>query len=60
MRSRKIARHRAERMGRQAGEQHKNQPPRGNTSTAVLVFPLEILGENTHENIKGVGNKSHY
>ena len=56
MRSRKVARHRAERMGRQAGEQHKNQPPRGNTGTAVLVFPLEILGEN----IKGVGNKSHY
>jgi hypothetical protein len=47
MRSRKVARHRAERMGRQAGEQQKNQPPRGNTSTAVLVFPLEILGENT-------------
>lgn len=47
MRSRKVARHRAERMGRRAGEQQKNQPPRGNTSTAVLVFPLEILGENT-------------
>ena len=47
MRSRKVARNRAERMGRRAGEQHKNQPPRGNTSTAVLVFPLEILGENS-------------
>ena len=46
MRSRKVARHRAERMGRQAGEQHKNQPPRGNISTAVPMFPLEILGEN--------------
>ena len=46
MRSRKVARNRAERMGRRAGEQRKNQPPRGNTSAAVLVFPLEILGEN--------------
>ncbi len=46
MRSRKVARNRAERMGGRAGEQRKNQPPRGNTSAAVLVFPLEILGEN--------------
>ncbi|WLD86206.1 PBECR4 domain-containing protein [Stomatobaculum sp. F0698] len=33
-------------MGRRAGEQRKNQPPRGNISTAVPMFPLEILGEN--------------
>ena len=57
MRSRKVARHRAERMGRQAGEQHKNQPPRGNTSTAVLVFPLEILGENTMKMSNEVATK---
>lgn len=57
MRSRKVARHRAERMGRQAGEQHKNQPPRGNISTTVLMFPLEILGENTMKMSNEVATK---